>query len=72
MTMVWYASVLALLLALAAIGPASSQDGLPGAASVIDGNTIEVRGKRVRLYGIDASESSQLCVQPTGERWCSL
>jgi hypothetical protein len=44
MTMVWCASVFALLLALAAIGPASSQDGLAGAASIIDGNIIEVRG----------------------------
>ena len=69
MTMVGRASVLALLLALAAIGPASTQERLTGVASVIDGDTIEIRGQRVRLYGIDAPESSQLCVRPTGERW---
>ncbi len=32
-----------------------------GVASVIDGDTIEVHGKRIRLHGIDAPESRQLC-----------
>jgi endonuclease YncB( thermonuclease family) len=40
-----------------------------GVASVIDGDTIEIHGQRIRLFGIDAPESSQLCVRPTGERW---
>lgn len=34
---------------------------LVGVASVSDGDTIEIRGERVRLEGIDAPESSQLC-----------
>ena len=32
-----------------------------GQASVIDGDTLEVHGTRIRLWGIDAPESSQLC-----------
>jgi endonuclease YncB( thermonuclease family) len=48
MTMVWRASVFALLLALAALGPALTQEGLTGVASVIDGDTIEVHGQRIR------------------------
>jgi endonuclease YncB( thermonuclease family) len=36
---------------------------------IIDGDTIEIHGRRIRLFGIDAPESSQLCVRPTGERW---
>lgn len=34
---------------------------LAGRASVIDGDTLEIHGKRIRLWGIDAPESSQLC-----------
>ncbi|WP_146991409.1 thermonuclease family protein [Bradyrhizobium macuxiense] len=37
-----------------------------GQASVIDGDTIEIHGTRVRLYGIDAPEHDQLCRDPHG------
>jgi len=36
-------------------------DDLSGQASVIDGDTLEIHGARIRLWGIDAPESSQLC-----------
>lgn len=36
-------------------------DDLAGQASVIDGDTLEIHGIRIRLWGIDAPESSQLC-----------
>ena len=36
-------------------------DALIGHASVIDGDTLEIHGTRIRLWGIDAPESSQLC-----------
>jgi endonuclease YncB( thermonuclease family) len=32
-----------------------------GQASVIDGDTLEIHGTRIRLWGVDAPESSQLC-----------
>jgi endonuclease YncB( thermonuclease family) len=34
---------------------------LSGRASVIDGDTIEIHGTRIRLFGIDAPESRQSC-----------
>jgi endonuclease YncB( thermonuclease family) len=36
-------------------------DDLIGQASVIDGDTLEIHGTRIRLWGIDAPEASQLC-----------
>ena len=69
MTLARRALVFALLLVFLAIGPAFAQDLTVGVASVIDGDTIEIHGQRIRLFGIDAPESNQLCVRPTGERW---
>jgi endonuclease YncB( thermonuclease family) len=40
-----------------------------GQASVIDADTLEVQGERVRLVGIDAPESAQWCEDCLGERY---
>ena|SRR5215210_3176218 len=69
MTKAWHAPVIALLLVFSAIGPASTQQDIAGVASLIDGDTIEIHGQRIRLSGIDAPEGSQFCVRPNGERW---
>ncbi len=58
---------LAVLLTLAMAVPAAAQesaetfgdplpDVIPGSARVLDGDTLEVRGKRIHLFGIDAPE----------------
>ncbi len=40
--------------------PALAQD-ITGRARVIDGDTIDVAGQRIRLHGIDAPEKAQTC-----------
>ncbi|MCV2890671.1 thermonuclease family protein [Ruegeria aquimaris] len=40
-----------------------------GRASVIDGDTIEIRGIRIRLHGIDAPESGQSCHDAQDRIW---
>ena len=40
-----------------------------GTATVIDGDTIEVHGTRIRLHGIDAPESRQECNRADGTNW---
>ncbi|GGH56554.1 thermonuclease family protein [Frigidibacter albus] len=57
---------LALLTALLA-GPAGAQT-VAGSARIIDGDTVEVEGVTVRLYGIDAPEMSQSCTRE-GRAW---
>jgi endonuclease YncB( thermonuclease family) len=51
---------IAALFFFAMIGTAFSADVI-GQATVIDGDTLEIHGTRIRLWGIDAPESSQLC-----------
>ena len=41
---------------------------LAGSARIIDGDTLEVRGSRIRLHGIDAPESAQQC-RTGGQVW---
>ena len=48
---------------------ASSEPTIVGTASVIDGDTIEIHGTRIRLHGVDAPENAQRCTRPTGELW---
>ena len=51
---------LALAAALLLATPALAQD-ITGPARVIDGDTLDVAGQRIRLYGIDAPEKNQTC-----------
>lgn len=50
-----------------AVVPAAA-GGVIGQASVIDGDTIEIHGRRIRLSGIDAVESGQRCSR-NGQPW---
>ena len=57
----------ALIIALFFLATLALAD-VAGTASVIDGDTIEVHGQRIRLHGIDAPESRQLC-RLDGKPW---
>lgn len=48
---------------------ATEHPTLNGKASVIDGDTIEIHGERIRLHGIDAPESGQLCRDAKDRKW---
>jgi len=43
---------------------------IQGVASVIDGDTIEIHGERFRIEGIDAPESSQICLNGSRQWRC--
>lgn len=53
------ATGLAAALILLLLPQAAAQDPVTGRASVVDGDTIEVHGERIRFHGIDAPESWQ-------------
>lgn len=48
--------------------PNASGPTVSGQARVVDGDTLEVGGVRIRLHGVDAPESGQSCIA-AGRRW---
>jgi endonuclease YncB( thermonuclease family) len=64
--------LLILLTLFLTFSPLAAYAGEPivGQASVIDGDTIEVHGRRIGLYGIDAPESAQTCAVSGKEVRC--
>jgi len=61
----------ALIIAILALswGSPSVAQEYTSIARVIDGDTIEVSGQRIRLHGIDTPEHKQTCKRE-GEDWC--
>jgi endonuclease YncB( thermonuclease family) len=48
------------------LGRPAGADVISGNAAVLDGTTIEIDGKRIRLFGIAAPGLAQQCVRTTG------
>lgn len=53
---------------LLSVAPVGATD-ISGRIRVVDGDTIKVSGKTVRLHGIDAPESDQKCITKEGADW---
>ncbi|WP_076367708.1 thermonuclease family protein [Phaeovulum vinaykumarii] len=56
-------------LATAVTAQLAWSETIAGTASVIDGDTLEIHGTRIRLSAIDAIESRQLCTRSDGRKW---
>ncbi|MCJ2108912.1 hypothetical protein MKK70_26765 [Methylobacterium sp. E-041] len=52
---------IALALAATAAASATAAEPIVGRASVTDGDTVVIHDTRIRLRGIDAPESAQIC-----------
>src|SRR5262249_59454223 len=49
--------------------PEYEESNLKGPARVIDGDTLEIAGRRIRIFGIDAPEQDQTCERGGGGTW---
>lgn len=67
------ASVIAALvfiaLSAADVKAGDQQAILTGRAVVVDGDTLEIQGRRIRLHGVDAPESDQTCMTANKGAW---
>ena len=50
-------------------GGAFAAEPIVGRASVTDGDTVVIHGTRIRLFGIDAPESAQVCEDAAGKEY---
>jgi endonuclease YncB( thermonuclease family) len=48
--------------------PAMAAD-ITGIPRIVDGDTVQIGETKIRLSGIDAPETDQLCLDHAGERW---
>ena len=48
---------------------AAAQGVIVGPARVIDGDTVDIGGTRIRIQGIDAPEMDDSCLRPDGSSW---
>jgi endonuclease YncB( thermonuclease family) len=59
-------AIIAIVIVLTVAPAAAQVEPIVGTASAIDADTLEIHRVRIRLQGIDAPESSQLCTDAVG------
>ena len=62
-------SLFALSLTLSFAAVSAGAQTVSGVVRVIDGDTFDLGGTRIRLHGIDALEASQTCETDGGQAW---
>jgi endonuclease YncB( thermonuclease family) len=55
--------------ALAIFVTNASAADVAGVPRIVDGDTVEIGSTKIRLSGIDAPETDQLCLDAKGEKW---
>ncbi|MFB9150339.1 thermonuclease family protein [Roseovarius ramblicola] len=60
---------ISLLIVLTMVPAISMAQGIGGTVRVVDGDTFDVGGTRVRLHGVDAPEDGQPCTDADGVTW---
>jgi endonuclease YncB( thermonuclease family) len=51
------------------VGSAAIAADVIGVPRIVDGDTVQIGQTKIRLNGIDAPETDQLCLDAKGERW---
>ena len=59
-------------LARDAAAPATAADAPTQVVRVIDGDTVEIDGRLVQIYGVDAPELGQICMNNDSPWYCGL
>jgi endonuclease YncB( thermonuclease family) len=62
-----YFLILSLALLFASFAAAATQ--IAGEATVTDGDTLVIAGTKIRLFGIDAPETDQFCLDQKSRQW---
>ena len=52
------------------LGPTSAYADVAGYPRIVDGDTLEIKGQKIRIHGIDTPEQKQFCVSNEAEWPC--
>src|SRR5262245_39556090 len=61
--------VLRITAVTAALQGVALADEIRGIPRIVDGDTVQIGTAKIRLQGVDAPETDQLCLDRDGKRW---